>query len=72
MGEAVRAVAPAAVLGDGGRSEHAGRAYPSGPPEAKYPVMFWQNGFDDKDGMTGVRHLLTSTGAVRICTGKTE
>jgi hypothetical protein len=35
------------------------------------PVMFWQNGFDDTDGMTGVRHPLASTGAVRICTGKT-
>jgi hypothetical protein len=28
------------------------------------PVMFWQNGFDDTDGMMGVRHPLTSTGAV--------
>ena len=36
------------------------------------PVMFWQNGFDDTDGMMGVRHPLTSTGAVRIRTGKTE
>ena len=27
---------------------------------------------DDADGMMGVRHPLTSTGAVRICTGKTE
>jgi hypothetical protein len=35
------------------------------------PVMFWQNGFDDTDAMMGVRHPLTSTGAVRICTGKT-
>jgi len=34
------------------------------------PVMFWQNRFDDTDGMMGVRHPLTSTGAVRICTGK--
>jgi hypothetical protein len=30
------------------------------------PVMFWQNGFDDTDEMMGVRHPLTSTGAVRI------
>ena len=35
------------------------------------PVMFWQNGFDDTDEMMGVRHPLTSTGAVRNCTGKT-
>jgi hypothetical protein len=36
------------------------------------PVMFWQTGFDDADEMMGVRHPLTSTGAVRFCTGKTE
>ena len=35
------------------------------------PVMFWQNGFDDPDGMMRVRQPLTGTGAVRICTGKT-
>ena len=35
-------------------------------------VMFWQNGFDDTDAMMGVRHPQTSTGAVSICTGKTE
>ena len=34
------------------------------------PVMLWQNGFDDADEMTGVRHPQTSTGAVRMCTGK--
>jgi hypothetical protein len=27
---------------------------------------------DDADGMMGIRHPLSSTGAVRICTGKTE
>jgi hypothetical protein len=36
------------------------------------PVMFWQNGFDDADGMMGVRRPLTSTGSVRTCTGTTE
>jgi len=35
-------------------------------------VMFWQSGFDDTDAMMGVRYPLTSTGAVRICTDKTE
>jgi hypothetical protein len=44
-----------------------------------YAVGIWstwmtgqpQNGFDDADAMIGVRHPLTSTGAVRSCTGKT-
>ena len=36
------------------------------------PVMFWQNGFDDADAMMGVRYPLTRTGAVRMCTGKSE
>jgi hypothetical protein len=36
------------------------------------PVMFWQNRFDDTDGMMGVRHPLTSTGAVCVGTGTTE
>jgi hypothetical protein len=34
--------------------------------------MFWQNGFDDTDGVMGVRRPLTSTGAVHICTDKAE
>jgi hypothetical protein len=36
------------------------------------PVMFWQTGLTMRNEMIGERHPLTSTGAVRICTGKTE
>jgi len=34
------------------------------------PVMFWQNGFDDTDGMMGVRHPLTSTVRCAFAPGK--
>jgi hypothetical protein len=35
------------------------------------PVIFWQTGFEDPDGMTRVRHPLAGKCAVRNCTGKT-
>ena len=34
------------------------------------PVMFWQNGFDNTDGMMGVRHPLTSTVRCAFAPGK--
>ena len=48
------------------------------PPKENRGVLRHRTGdvladrVDDADGMMGVRHPLTSTGAVRICTGKTE
>ena len=36
------------------------------------PVMFWHTGLTTRTECWGVRHPLTSTGVVRIYTGKTE